>query len=358
MPGTGLKARLLLAGLLAAALFEGPGLAAQVADSATAAPAATYELGVRMRPRFSTSSAEDAERSRWEYERMRLQGRVELWDRVGSRVQVDYDAGEWSVKDAWVRFRLRGSTALTVGQAKRPFTVLSMRSGSRVGTVSRGASIRGVDAVEEQNLVSDLEFGDRGVGVLLAGDVPFAPPGVRVEAGLFPADAFDAPLETGGAQTSVRMTAEVAPRVVVGGAWSTRFSGDDDAEAPPPGTAVGLDLEVGEDAPGAHLLAEVVAGSLREVPAGGFRGAQVWLMYRTGILTPARLTLEPVMRWSTAGGSYPAGLGAGTLLTPGLNVFVGNPGNWNRVLINYDFWNPRGGGSWSRSLKVQLQMGI
>jgi hypothetical protein len=333
-------------------------LAAQDTPSATASPVTSHEVTLRWRPRVSTSSVEDAEATRWELERMRLQARLELWRRLSGRVQVDYDAGEWSVEDAWVRLRLRGETNLLLGQAKRPFTVLSMRSGSRVGTVSRGASIRGVDAADEQNLVSDLAFGDRAVGVQIAGPLPFAPPGMRIQAGWFPAEGFREPLRIGGGQASVRLTAQVAPRVVLGTAASTRRSGDDREDAPPPGTAVAFDVEVGDDEPGLHLLAEAVAGRVREVPEGGFRGAHLWLMYRTAVLTPARLTFEPVARVSTSGGAFADAAGSGTLLTPGLNVFIGDPENWNRLLINYDLWRPRDGGPWARSLKLQLQIGI
>ncbi|HVH13407.1 MAG TPA: hypothetical protein VM759_10160, partial [Longimicrobium sp.] len=133
--------RLAAAGLLAA-LVTGSTLAAQGADSTARRPAVEYEASVRLRPRFSTSSADAEEPVRWEYERLRLQGRIGVPDRAQARLQLDWESGEWSVDDAWVRLRVAPRAEVLVGQAKRPFTVLSMRSGSQVATVSRGASLR------------------------------------------------------------------------------------------------------------------------------------------------------------------------------------------------------------------------
>ena len=350
--------RLAAAGLLAA-LVTGSTLAAQGADSTARRPAVEYEASVRLRPRFSTSSADAEEPVRWEYERLRLQGRIGVPDRAQARLQLDWESGEWSVDDAWVRLRVAPRAEVLVGQAKRPFTVLSMRSGSQVATVSRGASLRGADPADEQNLVNDFGFGDRAAGVQVILRPQFAPPALRVLAGLFPAEPFSAPGRMRGMQGAVRVETALAPRVTAGAAWSARRSGDDREDALPPGSAVGVDVEVGDDAPGPHLLAEVVAGSVEGVEtAGRFRGAHVWMMYRTGVLGPLRLTLEPVVRWSTADGVAPPGTIAGTLVTPGLNVYTGDPGRWNRVMVNLDLWNPGGPAGWERSVKVQLQVGV
>lgn len=343
--------------ILAAALLTGAPLRAQRADSTpVAVRAVTYEVSARYRPRLATSTADGDEPARWEYERLRLQGRIGLWGHLFSRVQLDYDAGEWSVDDAWVRLRTAGDLEITAGQLKRPFTVISMRSGSQVGPVSRGASIRGVGAAEEQNLVNDLEYGDRAIGLQVGMPIPGASPDVRVEAGIFPFDAVDAPLALGDAQASARVTARVASRVVMGGAVTTRRLREE--EEGPPGertVAAGVDLEVGDDVPGVHLLAEWVAGEAGH--GEWFRGGHAWLMYRTGERGPAHLTFEPLLRWSASGG-VTAEEGAGTLLTPGLNVYVGDPDRWNRVMLNYDVWNPRGDGKWEHSFKVQFSVGV
>jgi hypothetical protein len=340
-----------------AALLAGVPAAAQQADSAAPRPRLVeHEASVRLRPRLSTSSVPGAEPVRWEYARVRLQGRVTVAGRVAGRLQLDVEGDEWSVDDAWLQLRLAESVELLLGQAKRPFTVLSMRGGSQVGTVSRGASLRGTDALDEQEMVDGLGFGGRAAGVQVSAPVPFAPASLRVAAGLFPARPWKAPLAAGGLQASVRATAELAPGVAVGAAWSARRGGGTDPEAPPPGSALGVDVELGGDEPGLHLLAEAVAGSV-EGAGGGFRGAHVWLMYRTREHGRPRITLEPVLRWSASGGSVPDGA-LGTLATPGLNVYVGDPGRWNRLMVNLDVWNPRGAGPATRSLKVQLQLGV
>lgn len=341
----------LLAMLLAAAPAP-----AQSADSAAAPPRGLqHEASVRLRPRVSTASAPGAEAVRWEPVRVRLQGRLALGP-ASSRLQVDYEGGEWSVDDAWVRLRAR-SAELLLGQAKRPFTVLSMRGGSQLGPASRGASLRGVDPVDEQNLVSEGGFGDRAVGVQVAGPLPLAPRSVHATAGLFPADPWGAPFSGDGLQGSLRVAAEVGARVTVGGAWSRRLPGRA-ADGTPAGIAVGLDVEAGDDAPGMHLLAEVVAGRMEGPGAGRFRGAHVWLMCRTREAGPARLTLEPVLRWSAADGAVPGGGDTGTLITPGVNLYLGDPARWNRLMVNYDLWVPHAAGARARSLKVQLQVGV
>jgi hypothetical protein len=346
-----------MAGLLVAAP-----LAAQATDSAAATGsvprAVTYQLSMRLRPRLSTTSVADAEPARWEPRRMRLQGRVWLWQRVQSRVQLDYDGGEWALDDAWVQLSLPSRLELLLGQAKRPFTVISMRSGSSVGTVSRGGSIRGARTTDEQNLVNDLEFGDRTVGVQLGGPLTLGSIPLHFQAGVFPDDPFRAPLAS-GAQASARVTARVARRAVVGAAWSSRMLGTstDVDSSGRRGSALGVDLEIGDDEPGAHLLAEWVTGAA-EQPGGRFRGAHAWLMYRTEARGPARLTWEPLLRLSTAGGDLAADAGAGTLVTPGLNLYVGDPERWNRLMVNYDLWVPADGSRRARSLKVQLQVGV
>jgi hypothetical protein len=342
--------------LLAAVLAGGP-LAAQEADSAARPPLVGYEASVRLRPRFTTSSADDDEPARWELDRLRLQGRLSVRERVQARVQLDFGGGEWSVDDAWLRMRLARGADVLVGQAKRPFTVLSMRSGSQVATVSRGASLRGARAAEEQNLVNDFGFGDRAMGIQLSVGVPIRALPLRVQAGVFPAEPWDAPLRTRGMQLGARAEARVAPEVTAGVAWSTRGGRDADDDDPlPSGRAVGIDVEVGDDVPGPHLLAEVVAGSVEG--DGGFRGAHLWMMYRTHPLGAAGVTLEPVVRWSVAEGAVPEGSRAGMLVTPGVNVYLGDPRRWNRVMIDYDLWNRGGAGGRARSLKLQMQVGV
>lgn len=338
-----------------AALLAAVPAAAQ--DSAAARrPAMEHELSARLRPRMSTSSAPGEESPRWELQRLRLQGRLGIAGLVSSRLQLDYDAGEWTVDDAWVRLEAGRSVRLLLGQGKRPFTVLSMRGGSQVSPASRGASLNGVNAVEEQNMVSDLGLGDRAIGVQLSGPVPFTRSAVHATAGFFPADVRRAPLDADGAQVSVRMVGAVRSGVVMGGAWSTRFSGGAGESAPPAGTAVGLDVEVGDDDPGVHLLAEVVAGSSRGAGAGRYTGAHAWLMYRAPARVPARVAVEPVLRWSVATGAVPAG-DAGTLITGGVNLYVGDPARWNRLTVNYDLWRPGGPTAHAHGLKVGLQVG-
>jgi hypothetical protein len=41
------------------------------------------------------------------------------------------------------------------------------------------------------------------------------------------------------------------------------------------------------------------------------------------------------------------------LLTPGLNFYLGP---LNRIMLNYDLWNPHGGGREARSFKAMIQM--
>jgi hypothetical protein len=276
---------------------------------------------------------------------------VRLWNRVSSRLQLDYDAGEWAVDDAWVQLSLPSGLGLLVGQGKRPFTALSMRSGSQVGTVGRGGSIRGADVVDEQNMVTDLGFADRAPGVQLSGPVPVSVP-LRFTAGIFPDEPFESPLALKDAQASVRLTSAVARNLTVGAAWSNRREEGDSV----PGrrrSALAADVEWGDDVPGIHLLAEpaAIGGGDGAAPD---RGAQALLMYRTKQHGGARLTWEPLLRLST---SAPRD-GAGTLVTPGLNLYAGDPDRWNRVMIDYDFWLPSAGGQVARSLKMQLQVGI
>ncbi len=160
-------------------------------------------------------------------------------------------------------------------------------------------------------------------------------------------------------QFAARVTARPVEALRLGIGWSSRDFTDGVGAEPDleRGNAFEIDLEYGSFNPGFHFLAEVSRGDIDPFTDATFWGAHTWIAYRTGPASRAVSAVEPVFRASYSetesdGGSVVPG---GTLLTPGINFYVGP---LNRIMINYDHWIGADGSDDASSFKAMFQLGF
>ena len=337
----------------------------------------------RVHTQLNTTTVEGEPATEWELRRVRLEATVKVNDVVTGKIQPDFAGNRVSLKDAYLRLTLDPALQILAGQAHRPFGVISPTTSNRILPVERGVRIRGVtEALDQYNLVSGLGYSERDVGLQVTGAPRGAPLGLSYAAGFFngPARA-DAGGET-TYQLVARLAAQPAPGVRVGAGWSRRHFAStagqpDDAVAIEPGDAWEVDLEVRpraprhpepadsaappptpvreDELPGVRVVGELSYGDYDPFQGTRFLGAQAWLAWRSRPLSSRVAGVEPVFRASYGDpnandrGFAP---GAGLLLTPGVNVYLGG---WNRVMFNYDVWNPEEGRT-RPSFKTQFQL--
>lgn len=311
------------------------------------------EIGGRVQTIFNTTSVDTEPTAEWMLRRVRLEAEVQVNDLISGKVQPDFAGGELSLKDAYMKASFSPAFEVLVGRAHRPFSLIELTSSKRMAPIERGARIRGVDALEEYELVSGSDYSDRDIGFQILGAPADGPLGVEYALGV-----FGGPLqgEVGSEDTyqlAGRVSVEPLNGVRVGAGWSRRDfvrpgTGSESGTELVAGDAVEVDLEVGEFGTGFHLVAEVDSGELDPALGEEFFGAQTWAAYRSSMF-------EPTVRISYGDAELAAGTGMsdGTLVTPGFNIYLGD---LNRVMVNYDFWMPDGGDNGAGSFKAMFQM--
>lgn len=345
----------LVLGTLAAAL---PIAAQQTAGPKLTVNATEIEISGRVQTQFNTTTVEGEPPSEFLLRRVRLEVAVKISDLVSGEIQPDFAGERVSVKDAFLKLTFSPAVAVLVGQAFRPFSLLEQTSSRRMLPIERGAAIRGIDALDENELVSDLDYGGRDLGLQVRGAPTGAPLGLEYAAGIFrgPLQGRVGPESTH--QLAARISVAPFSRTRVGAGWSARhFSREiSDGFELKRGSAWEVDLEYGSFEPGIHFLGEVAFGGFEPFADASFSGAQAWLGYRTQPLGKIIAGVEPILRASH--GAVSGTVAApeehgGTLLTPGLNVYLGG---WNRLMVNYDVWLPNGSRATDGSFKAQFQL--
>lgn len=318
-------------------------------------------IGGRLQLQANTTTASTEPTTDLFMRRIRVNVEARVTDLVSARVQPEFAGERVRLTDAFVTLEFSPAFHLLVGRTYRPFSRLELTSDNLTPPVERGAAIRGVEALDEYELVSGLGYSDRDMGVQLRGSPQGLPWGLEYAAGVFTGPLYG---ETGRHDTyqlAARATVRPVRRVELGAGWSRR---DFSRAATSPnelelraGNAFEVDVEYGSFTPGWHLVAELATGDFDPFADVGFRGAQAWLAYRTERLGEQVLGLEPTFRVSRGtldAGAAPLAVDAGgTLLTPGVNLYF-TP--ISRVLLNYDRWLPGAGGPVAWSFKAQLQM--
>ncbi|MDP9349497.1 MAG: OprO/OprP family phosphate-selective porin, partial [Gemmatimonadota bacterium] len=291
--------------MLTALAASAHALHAQQTPSAPVVRAGTTEiaLGGRVHTQFNTTTAEGVPASEMVLRRVRLEANVKVNELVSGRVHMEFAGNRAAVRDAHLRLAFDPALQLIAGQAQRPFGILTQTTSNRILPIERGVRIRGVaDAFDQHNLVADLGYADRDVGLQVTGAPRGAPLGVFYAAGYFNGPARNPRLTENTSQLVARAGVRPLRGVAVAGSWSRRdFVRTDTiarATTTRGGTAWAVDAEVGGFAPGVHLLGEASFGDFDPFSGTRFRGAQGWLAYRTPALRSRIQHVEPVLRVS------------------------------------------------------------
>jgi hypothetical protein len=335
------RAPYVIALVMIAGAFPGVFLHAQETESSRfRVNAAEIVFNGRVQTQFNTTTADTEPDTEWLLRRVRMETLVRVDDLVSGRVVADFAGDRVALKDAFMRLSFSPGLALTVGNAHRPFGILSSTSSAQMLPVERGARIRGVPAAEHYNLVAGLGYSERDVGLQVHGSPTAAPLAFRYAAGWFRGPlARQVPGEDSH-QFVASVRVRPVPRWELGGSWSSREfqSGDELAPDLRRGHAWAVHSEYGAYGPGLHLLGELAVGDENPHGDSRFTGVQGLAGYR--MVTTGRVAaIEPMLRVSH--GSTPDVVDPldGTLVTPGLNLYF-TP--INRIQVNYDLWRPGG----------------
>lgn len=343
-----------------------PGLAgAQEADPTTLELGATeLSIGGAVHTLFSTTSVDAATSpTLWELRKIRLNLRARVSERVGARIQPEFSGSRVKIKNAYVSLKFGTGTELKVGQARKPFGLKT--SGKTRLFIERGARFRELEPAPyaHDNLITGLGYMNRDVGLHLTGKPAGAPLGLTYSVGVFNGPAHGILPGTMSFQVSGRSAVELTPDLRLGLSLSHRdFAPEpnDPSDSLRGGAGWAVDLEYGSYAPGLHLAAEYSAGAADPFSDSGrsFKAFDVWGGYRTARIRSLDVMIEPVARISYGrldadAATIAAGGAGGSLLTPGVNVYL-SP--LNRIMIDYDVWRPRGGADSVRSLRVKFQV--
>ena len=324
--------------------------AAQGFSIATPDSSARITFGGRVQTVFNTSSADDVPTAQTELRRVRLEANLLFGKLVQGRIQPEFAGSRVTLKDAYVRLNFDPALQLWAGQAHRPFGAISPASTVRILPIEKGLRIRGVsDAYDEYNLLLNLGYSDRDVGLQLRGEPRNAPLGLTYAAGFFNGPAVaDAPGENTW-QGVARVTVSPVRNVRLGASWSRRdFVSEGGHEAPEveDGQAWAADVELGTDRGGLHVIGEVTRGDFDPLAGAAFVGAQGWIGYRTARVSSTLAAVEPLLRVSYGDPDRDddtlVEAQGGTLVTPGVNLWLGG---LNRFAVNWEMWNPEADGA-------------
>ncbi|HVH13804.1 MAG TPA: porin [Longimicrobium sp.] len=329
---------------------------------ATPDSSAKIIFGGRVQTIFNTTSEDDAPVAQTELRRVRLEATLQLNELVHGRIQPEFAGSRVVLKDAYVRLNLDPAAQVWAGQAHRPFGVISPISSVRMAPIERGVRIRGLsNAYDEYNIISNLGYSDRDVGLQLRGEPRDAPLGFSYAVGYFNGPAVHEAPDENTWQGVARVMVRPAGRVRLGASWSridfVMEDTLDDDELIDAGQAWALDMELGNDRGGVHVIGEVAYGDFDPFQDAKFFGAQGWVSYRTGRVSHRISAVEPLLRVSYGnpdlnddGDIFPAT--GGTLVTPGVNLWLGG---LNRFALNWEAWTPEDG-DFVHSFKALFQL--
>jgi hypothetical protein len=317
--------------------------------------AAEIQIAGRVQTQFNTTSVESEPESEMILRRVRLEAAVRASRLVSGKLATDFAGDRVVVRDAYLKLDFAPAFQLLSGKAYRPFSLIEQTGSTRILPIERGLMIRGSDALDEYRIVHDLGYADRDIGLQVMGAPADAPLGLSYAAGIFSGPLARRTGNDATYQYVARVTARPLGPLAVGAAWSNRAFADSvtdgfDIER---GNAFEVDAEIGTYAPGFHAVGELSFGDYDPRDDSDFLGAQGWVGYRTAPVAEFLSGVEALFRASYSTIDGPDEERGGTLLTPGINLYMGG---LNRVMANYDVWLPGGDGESQRSFKAQFQL--
>ncbi len=335
--------------LLVSLLLLPTPVAAQLEISARAS---RIRIGGRVHTQFAHSSVEGDKSSDFFLSRARLVLEVSLNDFVEGRLEHDFVAG---LRDAFLRLDFDPAFRLSMGQFKRAFDLFELYSTTHLQTIERAGGIPGLAVCPGvsgicslSQLTEGLQYSARDIGVRVDGTLGEA----SYLATLTNGTGSNSGDENGAKSFAGRLVYPLMDGVRLGANVSVHdypSSGGTDEYA----TAFGGDLEIGEYLrEGVHLQAGIIAGdNWRAGEDVRFLTAQAVLMdYIPVDWWPGKVTaVEPMARVSWGDPQSEIDQDGGTLLTPGLAVYLTER---TRIGTNLDVYMPQEGDT-EYSLKVQ-----
>ena len=344
-------------------VFAASAAAQETAESPEATGDGGVSVGGLVQTQFNTSSESDDD-TRLFLRRVRLSANARLTDRVSGRIQAELAGAavgtSAELNEAYALFEATPAVGVLVGKGGRPFGAVDATTAARLIPIERGARFRGATAVEQYRLAEALAYAGRSVGVQVLGDTRVAGVGLAYAAGYFSGSADeDASRDADIRQFAARVQVEPVAGVRLGAAATSRAfaadstvglaggefgqaTGADPAGETRRGASYSLDAGIGTfGEPGLQVLGEVVFGTLNPFTGDRYHSGQLWLAYRLGGFSEAtggRLAaVEPIVRVSYADPDGPLRADAGTLVTPGLNLYLARS---TRLALNADVFLP------------------
>ncbi|HUF50047.1 MAG TPA: porin, partial [Longimicrobiales bacterium] len=280
-------------------------------------------------------------------------------DWVRGVIEPDFAMSRLQLKQAWVALDFDSAFSVRAGQFKKPFSLILLRSSTQLAPIERGVRIRNLNEVlraqdstrfarlrgelligEEQALLEVMNYSNYDLGAVVEGQQA----GFGWSVGVFNGNGPDARDENDGKTVAGRLTYELPLNtpLTLGASFSRRELNWPRAGQLPEtraGTAYMIDAELGGFRRGLWLLAEAVRGD-NIVTEETFTGAQAQLSYFHATGGTRRFEgIEPVARVSYGDPDDTVTGDAGTLLTPGINLYMYGR---NRLMFNWDFYMPQG----------------
>ena len=123
-------------------------------------------LAGRLHTQFNSTSVAGELGSEFLVRRARFAAEVKVNDFVSGKVEPEYGAGSWSLKDGYMELEFGGSLGVKFGQFKRSFDLFQLTSSTRGPVIERGLAIRGVNGLRTYSSLSEkLQYSDRDIGI-------------------------------------------------------------------------------------------------------------------------------------------------------------------------------------------------
>lgn len=309
-------------------------------------------IGGLAQTQLDSTSVEDEERVEAVLRRVRISLRARLGEWIRGHIEPDFVEDRVFLNSAYLLLNLHEGLRIRFGRSSRPFSALDDVSAEDLVPIERGARLRGVTAFDHYRLLEESAHAGRADGVQVSGSFPDLPLEPRYALGYFlggvDEDGEDLDIDQLAAQLSVRPIA----KLTVTAAWTNIRHRRDDSNESRRGDAFELSASWGEpDEEGLYLLVTGTGGVLSRFPDEHFFGGQIWAAYRSPELSSLITGVQPILRVSHG---RPIGIQrelGGTLITPGVNVYLGGK---NRIMLNVDLW--RGRSERAESVKAQFQL--
>jgi hypothetical protein len=257
--------------------------------------------------------------------RLKVQWRPERW--LKAQLQIDPIAG-WNaelLKDAYVQLTPWRPLRLRVGQFKKPFSGLELRSPARLKVISRGP---GNDLI-----VDNLNFGDRDLGLMLYGRLVES---VRLD---YAIGAFNGQIPDARSERDKDLVGRLRIRpikmVSIGLSYSHKFFNPEDEDAPEHAWATGGDVRFRFFGVRLHtevLVAENYEGTASSDPLA--LDVVGILSYRRRIPVSWGFALEPVFKFELLDADTDVADDEILLYTAGLNLYFGE---YFRLMVDAEF---------------------